>query len=141
MGSYAISAQPAQYRLKPKLFRQIQAQVILGSPSNNCIGVGICRVLSNAAKVDALKCPIYKATIGLTEKEGCCIKFLRAGFDEKMFRRHFRWNLFQLPETYDFPPNICRSLKVRSLILAPGVYPVLMSDKYLTVVIDAVCQA
>ncbi|MFN4079489.1 MAG: hypothetical protein ACK4NS_01190 [Saprospiraceae bacterium] len=140
MGNNAIFVQPAKYNHKQRINKQIWAQVILGSPSEDCLGVGICRVLPNGARVEIFKCAAYRAIIGLTEENRCCIKFLKEGFDVKTIKRHFGWNLFQASESYALPANICRSLKVKSLILSAGVYPVFVSDKFLIVTLDVICD-
>lgn len=139
MGNNTIFVQPAKYSNKQRIFKQIRAQVILGSPSEDCLGVGICRILPNGAKVEMFRCAAHRAIVGLAEGNKCCIKFLKEDFDVKTIKRHFGWNLFQVSEAYALPTNICRSLKIQSLILVAGIYPVFVSEKYLIVTIDAVC--
>lgn len=103
--------------------QKVRGEVVLGSPSANCGGVGICRVM--AAGQDAnIRCPKVQAFISLTEEGKLRFEFQKSSMEGRYMRRHFRWLLFQVFETYVVPHPVTKGLKIAQRTIKPGIYQV-----------------
>ena len=103
---------------------KIRTDVVLGSPSANCSGVGICRVMARGAELDTVKCPRVSAMVGVTKEGKMRFEFEKASMEGRYMRRHFRWLLFQVFEPYTVPYTLLRSMKMDQRTIQPGIYQV-----------------
>lgn len=108
------------------------AEVVLGSPSSNCSGVGICRVMAKGEGRD-ITCPTTIAWISATEEGKLRFEFQKSSMEGRYMRRHFRWALFQVLEPYVVPYRLLGSTKLEQRTIRPGIYPVWEKDDMLIV--------
>lgn len=101
----------------------IRSDVILGSPSARCNGVGICRVMGIGANPD---CPCDRVTATLSLMPDGAVKFTFDKNDLTQGQRkvHFQWGLFNVVESYRVPARICKELGWKSGWIYPGTYQV-----------------
>lgn len=110
----------------------IRSDVVLGSPSARCNGVGICRVMGQGEGI-SVTCPVVPASLSVT-LEGCLrIAFDRSAMDEQYRQQHFRWMLFQVTEPVRLSPRMRRQLNWPSRWIIPGIYPVWETSSALVV--------
>lgn len=102
---------------------KIHADVVLGSPSANCAGVGICRVMA-VGEGASLKCPKIPALLSVTEEGKLRMEFQKGVMDNRFMRRHFRWLLFQVFEPYLIPYHVLGHTKLKQRTIHPGIYQV-----------------
>ena len=102
---------------------KVRAEVVLGSPSANCGGVGICRVMAYGEGV-GVTCPKTEAWLSLTEEGRLRFEFQKSSMEGRFMRRHFRWMLFQVFETYVVPFRLLGGLKIEQRTIQPGIYQV-----------------
>ncbi len=102
---------------------KIRTDVVLGSPSSNCSGVGICRVMAQGENQD-LKCPRVAAWMSITEEGRLRMEFEKDSMESRYMKRHFRWLLFQVFEPYLVPYTLLRSTKLEQRTIHPGIYQV-----------------
>lgn len=100
-----------------------QSQVVLGSPSAGCSGVGICKMYMKAAP-PALRCPVMEAWLMNSDTGQLRISFSKATMEVRYLKRHFRWHLFQVPEAFDLPAWTRRKLQLTQRQIKPGIYTV-----------------
>ncbi|MBK9337939.1 MAG: hypothetical protein IPM98_15900 [Lewinellaceae bacterium] len=111
---------------------KIRTDVVLGSPSANCGGVGICRVMASGENLD-VKCPRVATWVSVTEEGKMRFEFEKASMEGRYMRRHFRWLLFQVFEPYLVPHSLLRSQKIEQRTIRPGIYQVWEVDDRLIV--------
>ena len=102
---------------------KVRAEVVLGSPSANCAGVGICRVMALGENA-GLSCPTVPALISITEEGKLRLEFQKSSMEGRFMRRHFRWSLFQVFEPYLVPYHILGHTKLEQRTIRPGIYQV-----------------
>ncbi len=103
--------------------QKVRSDVVLGSPSANCSGVGICRVMAQGEGLQ-IKCPVVPAWISLTAEGKLRFEFEKSAMEGRYLRRHFRWMLFQVFETCTVPYSLMGKLKLEQRTIRPGIYPV-----------------
>ncbi len=102
---------------------KIRTDVVLGSPSANCSGVGICRVMAQGENAD-VKCPRVATWVSVTEEGKMRFEFEKDSMEGRFMRRHFRWLLFQVFEPYLVPYHLLKSSKIEQRTIQPGIYQV-----------------
>lgn len=117
---------------------EIMASVVFGTPSKNCEGIGICRMLD--AKYTAgimIKCPHVPGYLSLEAERGVLkIRFPKKFLTSQMVARHFCKRLFKVTESYKVPAHISRALGIKKNIqIAEGTYQVQETAEDLIVVI------
>lgn len=114
---------PAQQYHRAAGEQKIRAEVVLGSPSANCGGVGICRVMAYGEGVN-ISCPKVAAWISVTAEGKLRFEFQKNAMEGRYMRRHFRWLLFQVFESYTVPFSLLGGLKLEQRTIHPGIYQV-----------------
>ncbi|MBK8192329.1 MAG: hypothetical protein IPK76_03740 [Lewinellaceae bacterium] len=112
--------------------QKVRAEVVLGSPSANCSGVGICRVMAHGAGVN-FTCPKVNALLSYTTDGKLRFEFDKTSMEGRYMRRHFRWALFQVFEAYTVPYQLFGKLKLEQRTIQPGIYQVLEAGDRLIV--------
>ena len=123
---------PSIQRQRTLSEQKVRAEVVLGSPSANCGGVGICRVMAYGEGVGVI-CPTTTALLSHTEEGKLRFEFQKSSMEGRFLRRHFRWMLFQVLETYVVPYKLMGALKIEQRTIQPGIYQVWEVDDYLIV--------
>jgi hypothetical protein len=118
----------------PASRRSIRSEVIFGTPSSGCEGVGICRIIPVARKV-ACKCPSITAQINVTPAGRLRMRFSKESMEPRFMKRHFGWMLFQVLEAYEIPQSVVRKLNLDESQgwIYPGIYTVWESAEWLVV--------
>lgn len=112
-------------RSAPKALQRMRTDVILGSPSANCSGVGICRVMAHReGGYPDLPCPWVRAWLSQTGMGKLRLEFDKASLSKAILEEHFAWGLFQVLEPYVVPYQLLPGLKIAERTIQPGVYQV-----------------
>ncbi|MCS6929761.1 MAG: hypothetical protein NZM43_09715 [Saprospiraceae bacterium] len=118
-----------------KSLRRVRTDVILGSPSADCSGVGICRVMAHG-EGERLKvaCPYISAWLSVTQEGKLRFEFDKLALDGTILERHFSEMLFRVFEPYVIPYYLLSDKKkVAERTIWPGIYPVWDKGTYLVV--------
>lgn len=115
-----------------RLQKKIKTEIILGSPSSGCQGVGICRVMAYGDP-RKYKCPKVTAWMTVTKTGSLRVSFWKSDMDSRFAKRHFGWMLFQVFETYELPGGIALALGLEQAQVRPGIYSVWETPRFLTV--------
>ncbi|MEQ1746398.1 MAG: hypothetical protein ABMA02_13295 [Saprospiraceae bacterium] len=111
---------------------KVRTDVVLGSPSANCSGVGICRVMAQGEMAE-IHCPKVATWVSLTKEGKMRFEFEKNSMDGRYMRRHFRWMLFQVFEPCLVPYSLMKSAKIQQRTIRPGIYQVWESEERLIV--------
>ncbi|MDW8230579.1 MAG: hypothetical protein RMJ33_12150 [Saprospiraceae bacterium] len=123
-----------QRRSTPKALQRIRTDVILGSPSANCSGVGICRVMAyRDGGHPHVPCPYLRAWLSVTNVGRLRFEFEKTSLSAAIVEEHFPWMLFQVLEPYIVPYRLLPGLKIAERTIRPGVYQVWDSGSYFLV--------
>ena len=112
--------------------KKVKTEMILGSPSSGCQGVGICRVMAYG-EMKTYKCPKVTAWLTVTKNGNMRVSFWKSEMDSRFVKRHFGWMLFQVYEAYELPGGIALALGLDEALVRPGIYSVWETPRFLTV--------
>ncbi|NUQ22657.1 MAG: hypothetical protein HUU34_01805 [Saprospiraceae bacterium] len=110
----------------------LRTDVVLGSPSAKCRGVGICRVVV-APRQYSGECPLVHAIIGLNANKRARFYFLKATISESIWKQHFQSGLFTVLEVFRLPHRLEKRLGLSSAFIHPGEYVIKTTPQYLMV--------
>ena len=118
--------------------REIRMEVVFGTPSQNCIGSGVCMVMNRLPRLQHLKCPHAPAWVSY-EQGQLVFRFSKTEMtrDDAAARFDALWFLVQEP--FQIPIHTARHLGLPSNWVQPGVYPIeeTTRDWYLTFPVGA----
>ena len=108
-----------------------QCEVMFGSPSSNCGGNGICKILAgNRHSLSVFKrtsCNHAKAYITTSGDAGnAYLIFRREWLCSNLVRRYFRHSILEMPEPCPIPSGIVAALGLKTTELPAGLH--LMED-------------
>jgi hypothetical protein len=112
---------------------RICSDVVLGSPSSNCNGVGICRVMVAGDRTPSMSCPSISTWLSKNAQGRLQMNFPKQYLDRACLNRHFAWYLFTVAEPYRLSPRLCSALGITDPWIKPGIYRVFESEETLAV--------
>lgn len=118
-----------QNRLQPSLSMQrsllheIKMEVVFGTPSQNCIGSGVCMVMSRLPRTQALHCPHAPAWISY-QSGRLDFRFRKNEVLREDAIRRFGSPFFLVNEAFCLPRLATRPLGLPSAWVSPGVYSI-----------------
>lgn len=104
-------------------------EVIFGTPSKYCQGIGICRILSKAPKFIQLSCPHVPAHLSLSASGWLRLRFNRGTIPESLAQQYFGQPFFQVDEPCPLPLRFRLPQHTAPSILLPGLYPILQTEE------------
>jgi hypothetical protein len=110
----------------------LRTDVVLGSPSAKCRGVGICRVVVAPHQYSG-ECPMVHAIIGLNANKRARFYFLKATISESIWKQHFQSRLFTVLEAFRLPYRVEKRLGLSSAFIHPGEYVINTTPLYFMV--------
>lgn len=120
------------------LSKTIRADVKFGTPSDDCRGLGICKVVPRAAwryaDLKERRCSQAKAYIALSDRGELEFHFVRSTVCGPTFRRFFSGPFFTIKEAIDIPKTIANQLDLEDNRIYPGEYPIRELGELITVV-------
>lgn len=108
----------------------ISAEVIFGSLSKNCRGVGICKVdVHGETLSNCKKCPCRaSASIEVLSDDSVRFTFRTESLNTFLYNRYFKHDEFPVPEGFVFQPDLLNALSLDTFVVKPGIYPVTLKD-------------
>lgn len=105
----------------------LQCEVMFGSPSSNCGGNGICKIVARsngaAETFKRISCGHAKALLAVWDKgHGISLIFRREWLCSNLMRRHFRHGILEMPELCPLPTAIVSALGVDICELPAGLH-------------------
>ena len=107
--------------------KECMAEIVFGTPSKNCEGVGICRMIGPNFQVGkAIICPHVPGYLTLDAGRNILsVRFPKKHLSIEMVARHFCKRLFKVTESYRVPVYISRMLGIaQSIQILEGQYAV-----------------
>ena len=108
--------------------RHMSCDVVFGSPSANCMGTGVCKIMAVRNAEAATIQHQCRAALGVFTKrqdqEGLTLTFPREKISLNLFRRHFRFGGLELTDACPLPRHLVTFLNLKITSLEPGFYPI-----------------
>lgn len=122
---------------QPELFRRTDlfaaVLVVFGCPSKNCAGQGICTT-ALPQNAHLYTCPAAPAFVGLAPSGRPQFHFPKDSEKTQSNNWRFAQRTFRLEERFVLPSFLNQMLQSATpLTLLPGIYPVVESERYFTV--------
>jgi hypothetical protein len=101
----------------------VQAEIILGIPSEGCQGHGICRILTQSA-LKSVKCPSITGYITLEADQKLRFSFPKAAMPAALKEKHFSSPWFTVKESFVLPNRIAAQFEFKRSQIQPGLYQI-----------------
>lgn len=100
---------------------EIRMEVVFGTPSQNCIGSGICMVMNRLPRLQTLRCP--HATAWLSCLPGTLVfRFSKTDIQTEEARLRLAGPWFPVMESFCIPRHTARRLGLVTEWIWPGLY-------------------
>lgn len=100
---------------------EIKSEVVFGSPSQNCLGTGICMVMHRLPKEYTIRCPHAPAWFSY-EEGGLLLRFSKQGVQDERVLAMFDSPWFWVEERFKLPLYMSRRLLLPAIWGAAGLY-------------------
>lgn len=120
---------PQQPRQLPFISIQpITADIVFGSPRDDCSGTGICKIEANclapSAAASPRACSRAAAVLTAPDAHSLTISFRRTDLCSHLFSRYFRKEYFHLPQNCPLSSDLAQMLCLAGDELRAGAYPI-----------------
>lgn len=112
-------------RIEPML---LQCEVMFGSPSSNCDGNGICKIVARSSNnhpepFRRISCSHAQAAFTSCDNgNGAALIFRRDWLCSKLMRGHFRHGVLEMPEPCPIPKGFVSALGLQITELPAGLH-------------------
>ncbi len=101
----------------------LKMEVVFGTPSQNCIGSGICMVMNRLPNRQQLRCP--HAPAWLSYEQGLLVfRFSKSEVLGEQAISRFASPWFLVQEPFQVPRHCARQLGIHMHWVSPGVYKI-----------------
>ncbi len=107
--------------------RYMQCELMFGSPSSNCAGNGICKIIARGNQPSAIfqrtSCSHARALVGSAgDGNTVFLLFRRDWLCADLMRKHFRHGVLEMPEPCPVPAGLASVLGLRTGELPAGLH-------------------
>ncbi len=110
------------------LAKEIRMEVVFGTPSQNCIGSGVCMVMSRLPRRSGLWCPHAPAWISYEVNE-LKFRFVKSEVNREDAIPRLNSRFFLMRETFQLPQRAAMQLGLPTPWVRPGLYPLAETSK------------
>lgn len=107
---------------------EISVEVVFGTPSQNCIGSGICKVMSRSLKIQRLSCPHSPAWLSYNRGR-LRFRFSKSEVKREDVKLRLETSLFLVNEPFQIPASTSLRLGLGSPWVSSGKYSMSESDQ------------
>lgn len=120
----SVTTAKGRYVLQSKaLHKEVEMEVVFGTPSKNCAGVGVCFIAERLPQTFVIACPHAPARIFCRQQE-LIFCFQRQHISGPAFTAFFGRALFEVEEAFRLPTHLRKMLDIATKWVPPGMYPV-----------------
>ncbi len=113
---------------KEGLNREINAEVVFGTPSKHCAGAGICMVSISSARSRIINCPCVPVWISSSGPHSVQFRFEKSCLHPNIADERFSQQGFTVEEAFRLPLRLVRKFGLISHWGQPGIYPVIEQE-------------
>lgn len=104
------------------LIREVEMEVVFGTPSKNCSGAGICLIANRFPQGYAIPCPHAPALLHCLPGQELVFRFRKRRLSEPTRLAFFTQGYFQVDEPFCLPKRLVRLWNLNQEWIAPGRY-------------------
>lgn len=108
--------------LTPPL-REVEMEVVFGTPSKNCSGTGICMIAGRFPQGYTIPCPHAPAIIHCIRNQELVFRFRKHRVPEEVAQAYFSTGSFLVEEAFALPQRLIRLWGLSIEAIPPGRYP------------------
>lgn len=105
--------------------RQMEMEVVFGTPSKNCDGAGVCMLMHRLPKIPDIRCPHAPAIIHCSPGRELIFRFRETDLDGVEVQTYFKQDFFLVEEAFRLPPSLVRKWNIPVRFIQPGRYPLI----------------
>jgi len=116
--------------------KTLKADVVFGSPSKRCAGIGICKVNPHDTGTLDFKLPCcqkVETEINPIAKDQLEFRFSRSKICKTLIARQFAFSRFRITDPLILPDWLTTQLKITPSSLIKGAYPVVFGTNFISV--------
>lgn len=114
------TAHPALLPLPP--VKEVEMEVVFGTPSRNCSGSGICMITSRFPDGYTIPCPHARAIIHFSPGEELVFRFRKQRLCNRAVQAYFSPGFFLVEEPFSLPQRLVRQWSLPITQVSPGRY-------------------
>ena len=104
--------------------RQMEMEVVFGTPSKNCDGAGVCMLIHRLPKSLDIRCPHAPAIIHCSPGRELIFRFRKNDLNGLAIQAYFTSEYFLVEEAFRIPPSLVRKWNLPVRWIQPGRYPI-----------------
>lgn len=104
------------------LIRDVEMEVIFGTPSKNCSGAGICLIANRSTRWETITCPHAPAIIHCLPDQELVFRFRKRHLSSEAVQAFFKDNKFLVEECFRLPIRLVRQWALPFGQIQPGCY-------------------
>ncbi|MCB9316685.1 MAG: hypothetical protein H6569_11145 [Lewinellaceae bacterium] len=102
--------------------REVEMEVVFGTPSKNCAGAGICLISSRFPDKYKIPCPHAPAIIHFLPGGELVFRFRKTRITTPALRAYFKSSDFLVEEAFDLPKRLIQRWQLPKTQVPPGRY-------------------
>ncbi|MBK8192345.1 MAG: hypothetical protein IPK76_03820 [Lewinellaceae bacterium] len=104
------------------IIREVEMEVVFGTPSKNCSGAGICLIAGVFPADYRIPCPHTRAIIHYLPGNELVFRFRKSSLDQALVRSYFNKSLFLVEEPFSIPRHLVQRWNMPIEQIPPGEY-------------------
>lgn len=108
----------------PALVREVEMEVVFGTPSKNCAGAGVCMLTNRFTNGHTVPCPHAPAIVHFPPggNRELVFRFRKRYLTERILSGYFSSEFFVVEEAFRLPLQMVRRLGLPVRSIRPGRY-------------------
>lgn len=102
--------------------REVEMEVVFGTPSKNCSGTGICMIAGRFPQGYTVPCPHAPAIIHCMPDQELVFRFRKHRLSDRAVQAYFSAGFFQVEEDFALPQRLIRLWALPTDTIPPGRY-------------------
>ena len=102
--------------------REVEMEVVFGTPSKNCEGTGVCLLTERLPKRHIITCPHAPVIIHYPPGRELIFRFIKSHLTEAVVEQYFNTNHFLVEEAFRLPLPLVRRWRLPVRLVKPGHY-------------------
>ncbi len=102
--------------------REVEMEVVFGTPSKNCAGAGICLIAGRFPDTYKIPCPHAPAIIHFLPDGELVFRFRKNRLTDPGLRAYFQTNNFRVEEAFDLPKRLIQRWQLPVTQVPAGNY-------------------
>ncbi|MEQ1745641.1 MAG: hypothetical protein ABMA02_09455 [Saprospiraceae bacterium] len=109
-------------RLASRSIREVEMEVVFGTPSQSCTGLGVCAIINRHPQVELIPCPHAPAIIHFDPGHEIVFRFRKQRLPDRVVQVYFSSNFFVVEEAFSLPQRLVRLWGLPVGSIHPGRY-------------------